>query len=96
MSAIELPEGTVIWQEGRMACVIVKYPTRKAPDMYIALKQRPIRCIRCGEDIPRTGRGVSNKNMTGRLIDHIRSHDRRATVRRLPSFQFPAGQEVEG
>ena len=65
-----------ISQQG--AFLMVVYPHRKTPDLYIAIKGHNTACMQCEEgsqEIPKTKR--RSVQSTERLIAHIRTHDRR-------------------
>lgn len=71
---VHLPEGTIIG-EGFMAMTFVHYPYRKSPDVYICIKDSPtIHCC--------NGHDADIESSQEAFVKHIRSHDRRAWVKR--------------
>ena len=43
----------------------VYYPYRKTGDLYVALKEHPIHCCQCDQDVP-----------DGEFLEHVKSHNR--------------------
>lgn len=75
--AARLPEGTFI--DCRTSMVIIRYSYRKSAELVLWFRGHRARCMACESDIDGTLR--AGKRGLLRIIAHIRSHDRRKTVR---------------
>lgn len=79
MSAYNLlgPKGETFAEVGQGGpWVLVYYPYRKTPHLYVSLKGHPIFCTQCNQQIPKTQR--RSVRQSRRLWRHIAGHHRRA------------------
>ena len=67
---------TIIQQAG--GTILVKYPYKKCPDLYLAFKEHPIHCCQCEKDIESNG---------DKFIEHIISHSNRKHHRFICAMQ---------
>ncbi len=64
-------DGTIIAQGGIF--ILVQYPHRKQPHLYVGLEDHPIHCCQCKADIAPS---------EDQLLEHISGHDTRSKRRR--------------
>jgi hypothetical protein len=66
------------FSDGRAVFKLVQYPYRKTPDLYIVIKDSPVKCCQedCGEEISIPKRGPSLAS-SRRITRHFLSHHRR-------------------
>ena len=67
---------TIIEQTGGI--ILVKYPHRKCPDLYIAFKEHPIYCCNCDQNVEANG---------DKFIEHVISHSHRKNHRFICGMQ---------